>query len=172
MLDAMALLSHNTDALVNTVEKQRAYLHNIFYLSGYTMECIINYGILKHFKWKEASDVATTDHSFSRKCDFTYYKGTNRFYSSGEYRYCISGHNFQENIRVLNKALPCSKIPFIDPAIPVNSNVKKLFNAWRAEIRYNPSETQYLSIYATHEIVQEFVSVTDTVYNELMKIVG
>ena len=33
--------------------KQRMILANIYYLSGYVIECIVNYGILKHIKFEK-----------------------------------------------------------------------------------------------------------------------
>ena len=172
MLDSLSLLSSNTTAQINDPLKQKSLLNNMFYLSGYTLECIINYSIFKHYKWKETESVYVLNHNFSNKCDLAFYDRTPRQSGRGEYRYSLHGHNFQDTIQVLTKALPGSKIPLIDRAVAVDPETLKIYRAWQVEVRYHPSDTAYLSVILTASNVKKFVDLTDTVYNELMKIVG
>ena len=173
MLNSLQLLSGNNQAVLQEPSSQKALLQNIFYLSGYTLECIINYSILKHFKWKEDKmvDDTTPDHNFSKRCGLAFYPNT-RTENGGTYYFEISKHNFQRNIQVLRKGLPSSKIPYVDPAIQLTATTKSLITAWQVEVRYNDSETKYSSIELTEPIIKEFLEFTDKVYTELMKKVG
>lgn len=173
MLNSLHLLSGNNQAVLQEPSSQKALLQNIFYLSGYTLECIINYSILKHFKWKEDKmvDDTTPDHNFSKRSGLAFYPKTPTE-NGGIYHFEISKHHFQRNIQVLRKGLPSSKIPYVDPTIQLTATTKSLLTAWQVEIRYNDCETKYSSIELTEPIIKEFLEFTDKVYTELMKKVG
>lgn len=147
-------------------------LHNLFYLSGYTLECIINYSIFKHFKWKESESVYLTNHVFSNKSQVCFYENTRRTSGQGSYTFWLSTHDFQRNMQVLVKEFSSSKIPLIDRTVHVDKDLINLYKSWKVEIRYNPSETQYASVVLTLDNVKRFVALTEIIYNSLMKLVG
>jgi hypothetical protein len=173
MLDSLDLLATNTSAQINEGHKQEALLHNMFYLSGYTLECIINYGILKHYKWKEKKSVDDTvpDHHFSSQSDLAFHRGT-RTLKGGVYNFNMQGHDFQRNIMILNRALPASKIPLIDRTVRVETDLKNIFMAWQVEIRYHSSATLYADVKLTKDTIKKFVALTEKIYIDLMKKVG
>ena len=173
MLDSMTLLASNASAEINIVNKKQAILHNLFYHSGYTLECIINYAILKHYKWKAGKAVGDTlpDHSFSKKSGIAFYRDT-KTQTGGVYAFNFQGHDFQRNIQVLTKALPASKIPLLDRSVRIDADLTKLLKAWQVEVRYHPSDTMYSNITLTQSTVERFVNLTNNIYNELMKLVG
>ncbi|SHG56562.1 hypothetical protein [Pedobacter caeni] len=165
-----SLNSENNDTK-NHNQKIKVLLHNLFYLSGYTLESIINYSIYKHFRWSKSS-IYEIDHNFSSKCDLTFYPDVPRQNGRGNYLFYISQHEFSRNIQILSKALPNSKVPLIDRTISVDKDLINLFLNWKVEIRYHPESTQYSTIELTIDNIKRFVSTTDQVYNGLMKLVG
>ena len=176
MLGCMNSLTNGTSTIVNTNGKNAALLHNLFYLSGYTIECIVNYSILKHYKWPDSDSVYVTNHKFSNKCQVAFYENTQRMVNmaavSGVYTFYFSGHNFQRNIQVLQKIFSSSKIPLIDKTVVVDKDLMNLYTNWKVEIRYNPQSTNYSSVALSVDNVTRFVNLTETVYNSLMKLVG
>ena len=173
ILNAIDIFKANNDAVALIVQDSKIYavLHNVYYLSGYTLESIINYSILKHFKWKQPS-VYTLDHGFSSKCDLTFYPGVQRKSGHGKYQFWLSQHEFQRNIQILAKTFPSSGIPFVDKSVPVDPEVNKLYYNWSVETRYHPESTKYATLSLNKENITKFVGVTDIIYNGLMKIVG
>lgn len=171
MLDSMDNLISQSTALINNENKKKALLHNMFYLSGYTLESIINYSIFKHFKWTEPS-IYVTDHKFSARSGVSFYPNTGRLVDRGVYPFWMSQHNFQRNIQILSKALPASKIPLIDKTIKIDSDLIKLYKSWQIEMRYHPQDTTYDNLVLSEDNVKRFVGLTEIVYNNLMKIVG
>lgn len=176
MLDYVNSLTNDANEIVNTDGKKTALLHNLFYLSGYTLECIVNYSILKHYKWPNSDSVYVTNHKFSNKCQVAFYENTPRMVNmavvSGVYTFYFSGHNFQRNMQVLQKIFSSSKIPFIDKTVVVDKDLMNLYINWKVEIRYNHQNTNYSSVALSVDNVTRFVTLTETVYNSLMKLVG
>jgi hypothetical protein len=170
ILDSITMLNGNTSAQMGQSTKQQAVLHNIFYLSGYTLECIINYSILKHYKWKQSS-VYVTDHSFSGKCDLAFYPETTNL-KGRKYTYSLSQHEFSKNIQILRRDFSASKIPLIDKTESVNPDVLKLFIAWSVEIRYHKETKDYSGLVLNINNITLFVNTVDKIYNGLLNIVG
>lgn len=170
IMNSVILLNGNDQAIINQEQKLNSVLHNVYYLSGYTLECIINYAIFKHFKWSKPS-IMDEDHSFSKRCGLSYGK-LKQVNKQSTYPYIIHKHEFSRNIDILRKEFSTSKIPLIDVTEKLDSEVLKLFNSWRVEIRYHPPENKYSSIQLTTANIQKFVDTTDKVFNGVMKIIG
>lgn len=167
---------------------KEALLFDIFYLSGYTLECIINYALYKKTGWttqdvKEVYDISR-NFAFFKKPN---YNGTrNRVQvqnRSGNYvdfspRYFIEQHRFNNNIGLLSSLLPNSQIPLIDSSVNISQKMKEMIfdslngrrnnNYWKAEMRYEPI-TWFSSRYNEQD-VREFFALTETIYNELQKV--
>ncbi len=171
MLDSVDLLASNTSALINLGNAKLAVLHNAYYLSGYTLESIINYSIFKHYKWKEAS-VHTTDHNFSARCDVSFYPKTQRLKGTGNYNFWLSQHDFKRNIQILKRTFPNSGIPLLDHTVKVEGDLLDLYRSWETEIRYHPYTNPYPKIQLSEDSVKRFINLTEEVYNNLMKLVG
>ncbi len=171
MLDSIDLLASKDEALINIEIKKQALLHNMFYLSGYTLESIINYTIFKHFKWSEPS-IYVTDHKFSARCDLSFYPNVGRLKGRGNYTFWMSQHDFRRNIEILKKTFPNSGIPLIDKMIKVDPDLIKLYNSWNVEIRYYTQDALYSGQVLSEDKVKRFVSLTENIYNNLMKLVG
>ena len=170
ILDSITLLNGNANAMILQNSKQQAVLHNVFYLSGYTLESIINYSIYKHFRWRQPS-VRDVDHSFSQRCGLSY--GRLRKQSGfGDYPYFISGHEFSRNIQILQREFSNSQIPLIDRSETVDAEVVKLFRAWCVEIRYHKESETYSNVTLNLNNTNLFVETTDRIYNGLISKVG
>ncbi len=170
IMNSISLLSANNEALIMQEIKLKSVLHNVYYLSGYTLECIINYAIFKHFKWSKPS-VRDNDHNFSKRCGLSYgnLKQTDK---PGNYPYIIHKHDFARNIDILRKEFSASKIPLIDITEKIDNEVLKLFKSWNVEIRYHALTSNYDKVQLTTTNIQNFVNTTDRVFNGLMKIIG
>ena len=171
ILNSISLLNGNPNAMILQNNKQQTVLHNIFYLSGYTLECIINYSILKHYKWKEPS-IYTTDHNFSSRCGLAFYPNTYDKNGRNKYPFWLSQHEFSRNIQILQREFPNSKIPLIDRSEKVDAEIIKLFRAWCVETRYHNENETYNTVTLNINNIKLFVETTDKIYNDLLKIVG
>lgn len=170
MIDSIALFQSHGQASTFNEAKKKALLHNAFYLSGYTLETIINYAIFKHFKWRKDS-IYDIDHNFSAKCDLSFYPDTQRA-KSGKYTYWMSQHDFKRNIQILKKTFSNCGIPLIDDKIKVNKDLLQLYLSWKVEIRYHKIDSTYVNISLSEDNVKQFVDLTEEIYNNLMKLVG
>lgn len=170
ILESITLLNGNTDALIMQASKQQAILHNIYYLSGYTLESIINYSIYKHFRWRQPS-VRDDDHAFSQRCGLSYGR-LRKLTGYGEYPFFITGHEFSRNIQILQREFSNSQIPLIDRSEIVDAEVVKLFRAWCVEIRYHKETETYSNVTLNLNNTKLFVETTDKIYNGLISKVG
>ncbi|NRF37596.1 hypothetical protein [Pedobacter foliorum] len=173
LLDAIKLLNskNKTESLIIVSPGYDAVLHNAYYLSGYTLECIINYSIFKHYKFKSSS-VRTVEHNFSEKCGLTYGPETKTKDGRQSYPFYISKHQFSRNIQILTKAFPNSLIPFVDNSVKVDADLLSFFRNWDVEMRYHDVNQSYNNIRLTIDNVSRFVELTQKIFNGLMKIVG
>jgi hypothetical protein len=151
-----------------SIEKE--LLINVFYLSGYTMECIINYAIFRK--------IYTSNKSTSKSDDvYKIVDTTNKFSFYSKYkdnngvtyiaRYYVSGHNFMNNITLLKKLTPGSNIPLVhDPKI-VPSSVNTLIRKWNVKIRYETNINPPIN----KTDIANLVEFTEKFYNEVIKVV-
>lgn len=171
ILDSISLLNGNPNAQIIQNNKLQSVLHNVYYLSGYSLEGIINYSIFKHYKWKQPS-VYTTDYKFSDLCDLSFYPDTRSLRTGRKYRFCLSQHKFSDTIQILRRDFSSSKIPFIDRTEKVSSDVVKLFNLWCVEIRYHNENRIYDGVSLEINTIKQYVDTVDKIYNGLLKEVG
>lgn len=139
-------------------------LKNIYYLSGYTIESIINYAIYecvneskpRHMKIRFVNELCEP----SQRLIFTLdTRKTPR--AAGDrtrYLYVIAFHNFKENYKVLNNVATSSKFA----GIPVISrthypiywrSIQPLFDNWEAQVRY---KNDILTLYTEQQILDFF----------------
>ncbi len=147
-----------------------ASLHNVYYLSGYTIECIVNYSIFKHYNWKKSS-VKEVDHNFSKKCGLSFYQNERRE-DGGTYPYFINQHNYLRNLDILKKVYSNSRLPMLDRSVGINNDAKQLFTHWNVEIRYHQPTTKYNKVALTIQSVTSFVELTKEFHNGLIALVG
>ena len=129
-------------------------LKNIYYLSGYTIESIVNFAIYecvndtkpRHQKIRRANQLNEPTLSLG-------------FKSRGKhgYQYVIAYHKFQENYKVLNN-LATSKFALVPVIGGTNypsywSSVQPLFDNWEAQVRY---KSDILSLYTEQQILDFF----------------
>ncbi len=121
-------------------------LKNIYYLSGYTIECMVNYAIYKCVN--ETKPVNRQFTLVDQLNEPVYNLGFRSHY------YSISSHRFQRNMEVLNLIATAkfAQVPIIGGTIyPNNWNVmQSLFNGWKPHARYTNvgySEQQIISFY-------------------------
>lgn len=139
-------------------KRKNEILANIYYLSGYVIECIVNYGILTHIKFTEIEKeqlkelkrkYPTLNHNFSFKQllqDHNKYKVT---YSqqkepSAKYHLYKTGHqlNSGRTTSLYYFKNECAQNTYIDSIHSVltkQREVKKMFDNWNVEVRYSIS---------------------------------
>lgn len=133
---------------------QKELLSNIYYLSGYVIECILHYAIVEYvvkvdtdFRKKVAKKNQTDIESVSVRhlkvednhCGVGYDKGTFVLYRAG--------HRFQSNIDFFsrnNKLGGIDKIRGINGRPIQQENVKRLFLGWNVGVRYSCSDINNL----------------------------
>jgi hypothetical protein len=165
------LMQMDNSALVVSRYKLESF-HNIYYLSGYTLESIATYSIYKHFGWNINNSVKRYDRRFSNASQFDFF-GADRFGNIRSF-YSAKSHLFQTNqFEVLRREFGSSRIEFIDQSVAVNTNIRTLFNSWKAEVRYHKPRRPYINNNQLSENdVRTFVSITENIYNSLLQIVG
>jgi hypothetical protein len=132
-------------------------LRNVYYLSGYIIECSINYNIYKRLKWT--------------KPVFTFYNREYNVSFRDNTRYVIKNHDFHSNMELLDLLIPGNKIleiPIISgELLGFSEKSRKLFFSWNPAIRY---ETQKGNepFYLLDELL-EFVHLAKEIYIKLLQ---
>lgn len=118
-------------------KKQRMILANIYYLSGYVIECIVNYGILKHIKFetkrKKINELTSSDNKYG----VAYSQGLGVKYSLWEPNHSLTTgnnrlHYFKDTVGI--KSSEFDKIPFLNGKKDLKQDV--LVQKWGAKVRY------------------------------------
>jgi hypothetical protein len=172
---------HGTTPL--SQKKREALLHNIFYLSGYTLECVINYALYKRLRWtsQEVHKLINSDYKI------VYVKPTSWNQNAGRLEvksftdrirnvtftpnFWIAQHEFNKNVQLLHILLPNSRVPIVDNSIRIPPNVHRMVfeiqnqkNHWRPELRYETT-TPF-----SQSDIEEFVELTEQVYIKLLTV--
>jgi hypothetical protein len=93
---------------------------NLYYLSGYIIECSVKYGIYTTLRYDKNSDICALNSQGVTYSDH------------------IKHHKFNKYVDKLN--MNFGGIKLIDNKAGVSKEVKKLYNGWDAEVRYCYSE--------------------------------
>jgi|JI6StandDraft_1071083.scaffolds.fasta_scaffold72746_2 hypothetical protein len=121
----------------NTSSYKSHLLRNIYYLSGYTIECMVNYAI-----YECVNDTKPRAQRISRVNQLyePTYSLVFKEFGRGSFQYVIAWHNFQENMKVLNNLATSkfSQIPVIGQSVyPANwTTIRQLFDDWEPQVRY------------------------------------
>jgi hypothetical protein len=155
-------------------------LRNIYYLSGYAIEGVVNYCIYKLLEFPSAEDVERLQqHNLYNNVGSCFRKNTgicfNRFKqgNNGVRYYSISNHNFAENIEILKKRFPSkfNKIPIISKPENQTDNLSVMFYKWSVKIRYQTDTTNYnthpIISFKEREVLEFFTFVRDEIYTKL-----
>jgi hypothetical protein len=164
---------------VNHIEKKDAILRNLYYLCGYVLEGIINYGIYKTYYNSTPNQpvkpvfyqIPTTNNWLCYNFPNDREKRNNPILASvRNWTYRIAGHEYMKNkefIRNKLNAIPPSSFSHINILrSPTHSNsmLARLFHSWDVEVRYqaNNSSTNSSINYNETDIVAFFEFVKET----------
>lgn len=122
-------------------EKQEL-LFDLYYLSGYIIECSLNYAILKFINFdriKRTNSIRHYKQLISRHNNNPYKVSYSNRDRSADYALYQPKHKFQRNIHFFVQDNKLNGIDHIrgingNPILPVN--VRRLFNNWDVEYRY------------------------------------
>lgn len=129
-------------------------LKNIYYLSGYTIESIINFAI-----YECVNDTKERDQKIWRVNQLHEPSLSLVFKDRRNvgFRYVIAWHNFQKNMEVLNilATSKFSQIPVISGThYPIYwGSIQTLFDNWEAQVRY---KNNVLDLYTEQQILDFF----------------
>lgn len=116
-------------------------LRNIYYLSGYTIECIVNYAIYESVNDSKngLARIKQVDHLYEPSLSLVFKPKPGRD-KGKSFQYVIAYHNFQKNMKVLNSLATSkfSQIPVIGQInYPANwTSIRQLFDNWEPQVRY------------------------------------
>jgi len=154
-------LPDNLSHKPNTSSYKSYLLRNIYYLSGYTIECMVNYAI-----YECVNDIKPRSQRISRVNQLyePTYSLVFKEIGRGSFQYVIAWHNFQENMKVLNN-LATSKfslIPVIGQRLyPANwASIKQLFDDWEPQVRYT-------SVAYTEQQIIDFYKLSSEIYTNI-----
>lgn len=149
----------------NTNSYKSHLLRNIYYLSGYTIECIINYAIYECVNDSKIglAKINRVDHLYEPTLSLVF-KPNLRRDRGRSFQYVIAYHNFQKNMKVLNN-LATSKfaqIPVIGQSVyPANwTNIRQLFDDWEPQVRYT-------SVAYTEQQIVDFHKLSSDIYTNI-----
>lgn len=146
-------------------------LMNLFYLSGYTLECVINYALFNKICTKNNFPKDTSVYKLydkSEKFAFkrTYTEQTGREnVASNVATFYIESHDFMKNISLLKKLTPSSNLLLIHDEKIVPSSVLNLIKTWKARCRYETTRN-----YNRSDIC-DLIDFTGKFYREVCKVV-
>ncbi len=161
----------NRPLLSSELKKQNEILANIYYLSGYVIECILHYAIVEYvvkvdtdFRKKVAKRNGGSFENVSVRDLKVQDNNCNVGYNYGRYTLYRAGHRFQSNVDFFNYG---SKISGIDSIRALNGktipqqNVRALFSKWNVGVRYGNSEFRNLN---TPKDIFDFFAFTEEVH--------
>ncbi len=176
--DFVAVTYLNKTLLPHEQKKQNEILANIYYLSGYVIECILHYAIVEYvvkvdtdFRKKVAKRNGGNFENVSVRELKVQDNNCNVGYSYGRYSLYRFGHRFQSNIDFFNYG---SKISGIDSIRALNGktipeqNVRTLFSKWNVGVRYSNSEFQNLN---TPKDIFAFLDFTEEVHKGVTNLI-
>ncbi|MFN5066741.1 MAG: hypothetical protein ACK4V0_19490 [Aphanizomenon sp.] len=148
-----------------SVAEKEYLLMDIFYLSGYTLECIINFALFKEVykkphnkpKYNDDTNVKTVEDSTLNFAFHSYSIETQK-----KYYYCIQHHNFYRNIELLNELVGSKSIPLISNPKTVPHNLLQMIRKWKAQARYDTN------IKYDEKDIKSLVELTEKVYNAII----
>ena len=151
-------------------KKREALLHNIFYLSGYTLECIINYAIYRRVGFSLTSEVELLQDTVN---NISFYKTPRG--NTHKFTYFVQQHKFHKNIQLLHNLLPGGhSVPLVDRTINIAPEMERMIfdrfagvrnnNHWRPELRYETT-TPF-----SQSDIEELVKLTEQVYIQLLTV--
>lgn len=155
-------------------KKQKMILANIYYLSGYVIECAVNYGILKHIKFEKISEqYKITDvkdlralHS-KHKVSFSSDGNFSKYILWQKNHMLIGGVNkleyFKNEVDKTGKII--GSIPWLGK--PLGGPQRKLMDKWGANIRYEISEE--ILLLGNSEILN-FQMNSEKIYNGIISL--
>lgn len=123
--------------------EQQELLFNIYYLSGYIIECSLNYSILKFINFDRIKRTNSRIRHYkqlnSRHRNNRYNVSFSHKDRNADYALWQPAHKFQSNILFFAEDSKISGIDHIrgingNPIEPIN--VRRLFNDWNVEYRY------------------------------------
>lgn len=145
---------------VKDLDERKNILCNIYYLAGYTIECIVSYAIYNYIGFRKSDDVRSLD-PFAYRFDIGFY----REYSLSARpairpRFNIASHNFQNNCMFFaaQGIAEASKVPHFGGPI-TDTSLIPLFNRWRPDARYLPSQ------FREHDIIK-FVKLSKEIHDK------
>jgi hypothetical protein len=100
--------------------RSKQLTQNLYYMSGYIIECSVKYGIYASLGYDKNSDI------------------TNLNVRGVTYKSHIKQHRFKNYVDCLNKSI--SGIKLIDDKSGISQEVISLYNNWDVDIRYCYSE--------------------------------
>lgn len=168
----------NKTLMPSELKSQNEILANIYYLSGYVIECILHYAIVEYvvkvdtdFRKKVAKRNGGSYENVSVRDLKVQDNNCNVGYSYGRYTLYRAGHRFQSNIDFFNYG---GKISGIDSIRALNGktipeqNVRTLFSKWNVGVRYSNSEFQNLT---TPQDIFAFLDFTEEVHKGVTNLI-
>ena len=143
--------------LAATQQTERNILLNIYYLAGYTIECIVNFAIYDYIQFSKTNDVKSLS-LLNNSYNVSFYPSKKNNISAN---FIIHTHNFQKNCQFFSaqSISDASKIPHFDNYIP-NPSLVPLFNDWKPEVRYIDKGFSKTDILAFFNLAEQIHSLT------------
>ncbi|MCE2906773.1 MAG: hypothetical protein LW814_17455 [Anabaena sp. CoA2_C59] len=148
-----------------SVAEKEYLLMDIFYLSGYTLECIINFALFKEVYKKPHNKPKYNDYTNVKIVEDSTLNFAFKFRTKANskgYAYCIQTHNFYKNIQLLNNLVGKNTIPLISNPKTVPPNLLQMIRNWKAEARY------HTHIKYNEKDIKSLVELTEKVYNAII----
>ena len=159
-LNACKLLLSKCSDLSN--EQSKGICHELYYLSGYIVECFCVYSIYKILGWEDENVPINED----KLCDYEVFEDKNKvsFYGNKSKQiYCIKSHLYSTYVDVLRKTQRFKGIPYFSTLDFSSLEVQDLVNGWDPQIRYNYDEKDGILKYANKENLKEIFDWCDIV---------
>lgn len=147
-------------------------LMNLFYLSGYTLECVINYALFNKICTKNnfpknisVKKLYDTSEKFAFYKTIKYNDRETGLKMTFNATFYIAEHNFMNNISLLKKLTPSSNLLLIHDRQRVPSSVLALIRTWKTHCRYETRQNYNRSD------IYNLIDFTDKFYREVCKVV-
>ncbi len=170
--------------IIDCAEKENidlptSIIQNLYYLSGYIFECIINYAIFDYIGFNKNSCVDELNSKNENFEKFKTYKVVHNIQKKSKGFRTMQRHNFQDTINFfIEQNIDSSNVPFIGKEVP--SRMKNLFINWDISVRYetminikNTYKQRKINLTKiTYQDIKEYIKLSAEFQLELLKITG
>ena len=153
-------------------EKSKGVCHELYYLSGYIVECFCVYSIYKLHGWEDENVPINDTKSFEYE-DFEDKNQVSFFGNQSKAIPRLNAHLYSGYVDILRKRPEFKGIPYFSTSSHFNSpEIYALINSWDPQIRYNYDENDSTLKYVNIKNLKDILDWCELVREHIINNIG